>query len=45
MREALRAAPDLAGLFEDEVALELDPLGLTPRVVLLWRAHLDVARV
>jgi hypothetical protein len=37
MREALRSAPDLAGLFEDEVTLQLDALGLTPRVDLLWR--------
>ncbi len=37
MREALRAAPDLAGLFEDEVTLQLDALGFTPRVDLLWR--------
>jgi hypothetical protein len=38
MRAALRAAPDLAGLFEDEVTLQLGPLGPTPRVDLLWRA-------
>ena len=37
MREALRAAPDLSGLFEDEVMLQLGPLGPTPRVDLLWR--------
>jgi hypothetical protein len=37
MREALRAAPDLAGLFEDEVTLQLGALGPTPRVDLLWR--------
>ena len=37
MREALRAAPDLAGLFEDEVTLQLGVLGPTPRVDLLWR--------
>jgi len=37
MREALRAAPDLDGLFEDEVTLQLGALGLTPRVDLLWR--------
>jgi hypothetical protein len=37
MREALRAAPDLTGLFEDEVTVQLDALGLTPRVDLLWR--------
>jgi len=37
MREALQAAPDLAGLFEDEVTLQLGALGLTPRVDLLWR--------
>jgi hypothetical protein len=37
MREALRAAPDLADLFEDEVTLQLGALGLTPRVDLLWR--------
>jgi hypothetical protein len=37
MREALQAAPDLADLFEDEVTLQLDALGLTPRVDLLWR--------
>jgi len=37
MREALRATPDLAGLFEDEVSLQLGALGLTPRVDLLWR--------
>jgi Protein of unknown function (DUF559) len=37
MREALRAAPDLAGLFEDEVMLQLGALGPTPRVDLLWR--------
>jgi Protein of unknown function (DUF559) len=37
MREALRAAPDLAGLFEDEITLQLGALGPTPRVDLLWR--------
>jgi len=37
MREALRAAPDLAGLFEDEVTVQLGALGPTPRVDLLWR--------
>jgi hypothetical protein len=37
MREALRAAPDLADLFEDEVTLQLGPLAPTPRVDLLWR--------
>jgi hypothetical protein len=37
MREALRAAPDLAGLFEDEITLQLGSLGPTPRVDLLWR--------
>jgi hypothetical protein len=37
MREALRAAPDLADLFEDEVTLQLGTLGPTPRVDLLWR--------
>jgi very-short-patch-repair endonuclease len=37
MREALRAAPDLTGLFEDEVIVQLDVLGFTPRVDLLWR--------
>ena len=37
MRAALRGAPDLAGLFEDEVTLQLGPLGPTPRVDLLWR--------
>ena len=37
MREALCAAPDLTGLFEDEVTLQLNALGLTPRVDLLWR--------
>jgi hypothetical protein len=37
MREALRATPDLAGLFEDEVTLQLGELGPTPRVDLLWR--------
>jgi hypothetical protein len=37
MREALRAAPDLAGLFEDEITVQLGALGLTPRVDLLWR--------
>ena len=37
MREALQAAPDLAGLFEAEVTLQLGPLGPTPRVDLLWR--------
>jgi hypothetical protein len=37
MREALRATTDLAGLFEDEVTLQLGALGLTPRVDLLWR--------
>jgi hypothetical protein len=37
LREALQAAPDLAGLFEDEVTLQLGTLGLTPRVDLLWR--------
>jgi Protein of unknown function (DUF559) len=38
MRAALQAAPDLAGLFEDEVTLQLGALGPTPRVDLLWRA-------
>jgi hypothetical protein len=37
IREALRSAPDLAGLFEDEVTLQLGVLGPTPRVDLLWR--------
>jgi hypothetical protein len=37
MREALRATPDLSGLFEDEITLQLGTLGLTPRVDLLWR--------
>jgi uncharacterized protein DUF559 len=37
MRAALKAAPDLAGLFEDEVTLQLGALGPTPRVDLLWR--------
>jgi hypothetical protein len=37
MREALQAAPDLAGLFEDEITLQLGALGPTPRVDLLWR--------
>jgi hypothetical protein len=37
MRQALRAAPDLADLFEDEVTLQLGALGPTPRVDLLWR--------
>jgi Protein of unknown function (DUF559) len=37
MREALHAAPDLAGLFEDEITLQLGALGPTPRVDLLWR--------
>jgi Protein of unknown function (DUF559) len=37
MREALRSTPDLAGLFEDEVTLQLGALGPTPRVDLLWR--------
>jgi hypothetical protein len=37
MREALKASPDLAGLFEDEVTLRLSALGPTPRVDLLWR--------
>jgi hypothetical protein len=37
MREALRAAPDLADLFEDEITLRLGALGPTPRVDLLWR--------
>jgi hypothetical protein len=37
MREALRATPDLTGLFEDEVTLQLGVLGPTPRVDLLWR--------
>jgi hypothetical protein len=37
MREALRAAPDLADLFEDEVTLQLGALGPKPRVDLLWR--------
>ena len=37
MREALQAASDLVGLFEDEVTLRLGPLGPTPRVDLLWR--------
>ena len=36
MREALRATPDLAGLFEDEVTLQLGALGPMPRVDLLW---------
>jgi hypothetical protein len=38
MRLALRADPALADLFEDEVTLQLSPLGPTPRVDLLWRA-------
>jgi hypothetical protein len=37
MREALWATSDLAGLFEDEVTLQLGALGPTPRVDLLWR--------
>jgi hypothetical protein len=37
MREALCVTPDLAGLFEDEVTLQLGHLGPTPRVDLLWR--------
>jgi hypothetical protein len=37
MREAMQAAPDLAGLFEDEITLQLGALGPTPRVDLLWR--------
>jgi hypothetical protein len=37
MREALQATPDLAGLFEHEVTLQLGALGPTPRVDLLWR--------
>jgi hypothetical protein len=37
MREALRSTPDLAGLFEDEVTLQLGALGPMPRVDLLWR--------
>jgi hypothetical protein len=37
MRAALRAAPDLGRLFEDEVTLQLGVLGPTPRVDLLWR--------
>jgi Protein of unknown function (DUF559) len=37
MREALKATPDLAGLFEDEITIQLGPLGPTPRVDLLWR--------
>jgi hypothetical protein len=37
IREALRATPDLASLFEDEVILQLGRLGPTPRVDLLWR--------
>jgi hypothetical protein len=37
MRAALQAAPDLAGLFEDEVTLQLGALGPTPRVDLVWR--------
>jgi hypothetical protein len=36
MRAALHAAPDLSGLFEDEVVLTLGE-GLTPRVDLVWR--------
>ncbi|MEA2983972.1 MAG: hypothetical protein QOD94_226 [Alphaproteobacteria bacterium] len=35
MRAALHAAPDLSGLFEDEVVLTLGE-GLTPRVDLVW---------
>jgi hypothetical protein len=38
IRAAIRAAPDLAELFEDEVTLPLGPLGPAPRVDLLWRA-------
>jgi very-short-patch-repair endonuclease len=45
MREALHAAPDLAGLFEDEVTLQLGPLGLTPRVDLLWRSGKVVVEI
>jgi very-short-patch-repair endonuclease len=37
LRKALQATPDLAGLFEDEVTLQLGALGPTPRVDLLWR--------
>jgi Protein of unknown function (DUF559) len=37
IREALRSTPDLTGLFEDEVTLQLGALGPTPRVDLLWR--------
>jgi Protein of unknown function (DUF559) len=37
LRAALRAAPDLSDLFEDEVTLTLGTLGPTPRVDLLWR--------
>ena len=37
MREALKNASDLAGLFEDEVTLQLGALGPTPRVDLVWR--------
>jgi very-short-patch-repair endonuclease len=37
LRAALRAASDLAGLFEDEVTLQLGALGPAPRVDLLWR--------
>jgi hypothetical protein len=38
MRAALHATPDLAGLFENEITLDLGPLGPAPRVDLLWRA-------
>jgi very-short-patch-repair endonuclease len=33
----MQTAPDLAGLFEDEITLQLGALGPTPRVDLLWR--------
>lgn len=37
MRSALAADAELAGLFEDEVTVQLGPLGPRPRVDLLWR--------
>jgi hypothetical protein len=37
LRLGLRAEPDLAELFEDEVTVQIGPLGPAPRVDLLWR--------
>ena len=45
MREALKNASDLAGLFEDEVTLRLGALGPTPRVDLLWRDGMVVVEL